>query len=209
MSKIPNKFQYLVVSCLLSLATIMVAFPAFSQNRYTLTSYYRSSHDAAIIKAFQHLEASEGQESLDIILEKPIRVLFKDLREISKHVRNYDALSWISTTGHHAIFINRRHEDAPPEALAAIIAHEALHNDPYNSIQEEIAGWKQEAILWQEMKRRNPKLATIPKGDYPLVDRLNLLEEKYQQGQIEAFVRSQAGYKGLPASSPGFTESKI
>ena len=35
------------------------------------------------------------------------------------------------------IYINPKHEAAPPAALAALLAHEALHQDEYNSLSEE------------------------------------------------------------------------
>ena len=187
------------------LAATLLPVSAFSQNRYSLAAFYRSTHDEPIIQAFYRLQASEsGEDILEAIVEKPVRVIFKDLQEISKKVRNYDALSWISTTGHHAVFINHRHKGAPPEALAALIAHEVLHDDAANSLNEEVAGWSREAAVWQELKAKHPELASIPKGTYPLVDRLNLLEEKYKNGQMAHFVREQAAYQGLPETSPGY-----
>ena len=33
-------------------------------------------------------------------------------------------------------YINPKHRNAPPGALAALLAHEALHQDEYNSLSE-------------------------------------------------------------------------
>lgn len=177
---------------------------AFAQNHYTVTHYYRSSHDQAIIDALKMMRDTPAQVALDKILTRPARVIFKDLGQISKKVRNYDALSWLSSHGELVIYLNAKHQNAPPEALAAIIAHEALHDDPYNSIPEEVAGWTQEAVAWHAMKQRNPRLAALQPGEHPLVDRLNKIEMEYNLGTLEAFVRSNPGYQGLPSQSPGF-----
>lgn len=178
--------------------------PAFSQNKYATVTLLRCSRDQAILEAFNHMVDSAGEPSLDIIVNKPVRVFFKDLGTLNKKVKNYDALSWISVDGQQVIFINEKHRNAPPQALASIIAHEAMHNDFDNSIREEIAGWQKEASMWAEMKQEHPELASIPAGQYPLVDRLNRIEIEARQGTLDAFVRSNQGYKGLPERSPGF-----
>jgi hypothetical protein len=85
-----------------------------------------------------------------------------------------------------------------------MIAHEAMHDDEFNSVNEEVAGWTFEARIWMEMKARNPQLSLIPPGVSPLVDRENKIEDQYRQGSLAAFVRGNPGYNGLPETSPGF-----
>jgi hypothetical protein len=83
-----------------------------------------------------------------------------------------------------------------------------LHNDIYNSTSEEIAGWRQEALVWQEMKVLNPALANIPPSALSLVDRENKIEQEYQRGTLDAFVKGNAGYRNLPEHSPGFSSAR-
>lgn len=186
---------------------IWQAFPAFSQdpNGIPLTTLLRCTREEPIIKALQLLKDSEaGEASLTTILNKPVRIVFKDMKSVHKALKNYDALSWLSHQGQQVIFINEKHRNAPPEALAAVIAHEAMHDDPYNSLNEEVESWQVEARVWEELKVRNLKLSQIPMGQNALVDRENKIEQKHHQGELTSFVRSMPGYQGLQETSPGF-----
>lgn len=178
--------------------------PALAQNHYNMTAFLRCTRDNAIMEAFYLMKEGQGERSLSHIVNKPVRVIFKDMGKINKSLKNYDALSWISTKGEQVIFINEKHREAPPEALAALIAHEALHDDPMNSLTEEVESWRFEATVWMELKARNSALADMPKGISPLVDRENRIEKEVRAGTLEQFVRSSPGYAGLPETSPGF-----
>jgi hypothetical protein len=156
------------------------------------------------MKAFYLMKEGQGERSLRQIVHKPIRVVFKNMAEINKSLKNYDALSWMSNRGEQVIFVNEKHRSAPPEALAALISHEAMHEDEFNSLHEEVESWKFEAAVWMELKAKNPALAQIPEGVNALVDRENRLEKETGQGTLEKFVRASPGYQGLPEVSPGF-----
>ena len=172
---------------------------------YPMTSYMRCTREPAILNALHAMDqTAASRESLRWIVDQPVRVVFKDMKLLSKGLENYDALSWISGQGEQVILVNEKHRNAPPEALAAMLSHEALHNDPFNSISEEIAGWRAEALVWTEIKKLNPALSQIPTGMLPLVDRENRIEKEYDKGNLEAFVKGNAGYRNLPESSPGF-----
>lgn len=183
---------------------VTLSLPGFTQNKFSIAAYYNCTHERAVMNAFDLMAASSGEQSLSVILNKPIRVIFKDLKTLDKRVKNYDALSYMTGNGQLIIYINEKHANAPAEALASILSHEAMHNDPTNSMSEEVAGWMQEAKVWHEMKQQKPQLAVIPKGEYPLVDRLNTLEVQYVKNTMNDFVRKQPGYQGLPEHSPGF-----
>jgi hypothetical protein len=185
-----------------------VDVPAFSQTHYTMTSFLRCTRENAIMKAFYLMKECQGERSLRQIVHKPIRVVFKNMAEINKSLKNYDALSWMSNRGEHVIFVNEKHRSAPPEALAALLSHEAMHDDEFNSLNEEVESWKFEAEVWMELKAKNPTLPQIPKGINALVDRENRLENELRQGTLEKFVRSSPGYKGLPEDSPGFGQQQ-
>ena len=195
----------------LVLAFGMLSLPydsAYSQNKYTLGTLLHSTHDEAILQAFDLMQNNRAEGALDIIVKRRTRVFFKNLREISKQVKNYDALSWISPQGEWVIFVNKKHKNAPPEALAAVIAHEAIHNDPQNSLKEEIVAWHHEARVWQDFKKQNPELATLDPENYPLVERLNTIEAAYSNGTLTELVSENQGYTNLPESSPGFSDTE-
>ncbi|MGE3330484.1 MAG: hypothetical protein AB7J37_06035 [Candidatus Melainabacteria bacterium] len=185
-----------------------VLSPGFSEPTatlpYTASDLYAVTRETPLVQACQYLAKSpEGRHSLDLLISHHVHVVFKDLEKWDKRLRGYDALSYLTNRGALIIYINSRHREAPPEALAALIAHESLHNDAHNSVQEEVDGWTREAEVWMGLKRLEPVLGTIPPATHPLVDRLNTLESKLKQGQLTAFVKIQPGYRGLPAFSPG------
>jgi len=179
---------------------------AEANSPYPLSTLLYSTRDQQVLLAFQQLSISdEGRPALELIINKRARVFFKNLGEISKNVKDYDALSWISPKGEWVIFINKSHKSAPPQAIATIIAHEAIHNDPENSLNEEIVGWYQEARVWLEMNSRYPELSQLPAPEGSLIHRLNNIAQHYQSGTLNYFVRSNPGYANLPETSNGFT----
>lgn len=170
-----------------------------------LGEYYHVTRDQPLVKAVWHLERSDSARAIAAyIFDNNVKVMFKDLREIGKAYRKHDALSWIDPLGRQYVFVHQRHMSAPPQALAAIISHEVMHNDEFNSHAEELAGWTQELRTWQEMIVRYPVLGEIPNGKIPLVDRLNALQVLNNQQKLKETVYTHKSYQGLPEHSPGF-----
>jgi hypothetical protein len=207
-----NRFkQYatlLVATAILAVTPVWEPYPAFSQTKASLTEVLRCTREDDLVKALMLLQDSQyGRESFRQILGKSVKIVFKDMKTVHKALKNYDALSWLSSNGQQVIFINEKHRGAPPEALAAMIAHEALHDDPFNSIHEEIEGWRLEALVWMELKRKNPALSVSSQN--ALVIRENKIESEHLKGTLAAFVRSSPGYQGLPEISPGFGPTSI
>ena len=160
--------------------------------------------------ALDMLKGTNGEFSRRAILgsnltQKPVKVEFKDLSTINKNYASYDALGWKKGSRLY-IYINQKHSEAPAIALAALLSHEALHQDEYNSLSEETYAWTMEAAVWCEL------LGLYP--DYqldlqPLVQRENTLKKLFEKGDytdkyIKKTVYSNAGYQNLPESSPGF-----
>lgn len=178
-----------------------------------ITPLYKDiSEDHIFYVALDMLKDTNGEFSRRAILgnnlsQKPVRVMFKDLSTIRADYGDFDALGW-KKGGRLYIFINPKHKDAPPGALAALLSHEALHQDEYNSIAEETYAWTMEASVWCEI------LDLYPESDEnlnPLVNRENTLKKLFEKGNysnkyIKKTVKSNEGYKGLPATSPGFED---
>lgn len=172
---------------------------------HSLAQLLRITRDQPILEALYYLQASSASYTVDVLLEQKGRVFFKDMRQMGKAVKDFDALSWRSGNGEWVVFIHQKHRNAPPQALAALISHEAMHSDIENSLAEEAAGWLQEAILWQEMQQHFP-ISSLLLNDpnQSLVVRLEKLRQAHQDNQIEQLVRSNKGYVGLSETSPGF-----
>ena len=141
------------------------------------------------------------------LTEKPVKIMFKDLSTINEQYASFDALGWKKGSRLY-IYINNCHYDAPPAALAALLAHEALHQDEYNSLAEETYAWTMEAAVWCEMCELYPEETKV---SHPLATRENTLKRLFIKGRysnkyIKKSVHSNAGYKDLPQTSPGFED---
>ncbi|MBE7711807.1 MAG: hypothetical protein E7Z92_06690 [Cyanobacteria bacterium SIG31] len=139
------------------------------------------------------------------LTQKPIKIEFKDLTELNEAYASYDAVGWKKKNRLY-IYINPKHEEAPPAALAALLAHEALHQDEYNSLSEETYAWTMEANVWCEMLKRYPEANNLESS---LVTRENVLKQLLEKGNftnkyIKKTVYANDGYKDLPLTSPGF-----
>lgn len=178
--------------------------PHSQAQAHELGEYYRASHDQSIVQALMVLEQTTANASVDEILDKQVRIVYKNMATIGKQFRNDDALSWLMEDGSQLIFINEKHQYAPPQALAAIISHEIMHNDEQNSLNEEVHGWQRELKTWKEVSAMYPELKTIPVGSIPLVDRLNALAVLEQQKKLVSTIREHPAYQGLPEHSRGF-----
>jgi len=174
--------------------------------------YKHVTKDRNIILALEMMKTSVGSYSRDAILganltTKPIKVQFKDLAEINPSFQNYDAAGSIMKSKLY-ININEKHKDAPPMALAALLSHEALHQDKFNSINEETYAWTMEAAVWTQLSAKYPE-----KIDYnsPLVRREEKLKKLFLKGNytdefIRKSIKINPAYQNLPSRSPGFED---
>ena len=141
------------------------------------------------------------------LTQQPIKIEFKDLSELNSSYASFDAVGW-KKKGRLYIYINPKHEYAPPAALAALLAHEALHQDEYNSLSEETYAWTMEATVWCEMLKRYPDSNNLESA---LVTRENVLKQLLEKGgftnkYIKKTVYANQGYKNLPLTSPGYSD---
>lgn len=166
-----------------------------------------------VIRAVELLKNTTGKYSHEAILgknltNKPMKIEFLNLSTINPQYTNFDALGWKKKKELY-IYINEKHKDAPIEALSAILAHEAIHQDESNSINEETYAWTMEAAVWTQLTEDNPKLEEI---SHPLVERENVIKQLFVRGNytskyIHKFVISNKGYQNLPERSVGFEET--
>lgn len=193
--------------------------PANFPEQYTreyieqITPVYKATgKDPVIYVALDMLKGTTGEYSRNAILgsnltQRPVKIEFKDLAEINPAYQSFDALGWKKGKNLY-IYINPRHKDAPPGAIAALLSHEALHQDEYNSLAEETYAWTMEAAVWCEILRQYPE---SEEHLHPLVTRESTLKKLFEKGNysnkyIKKTVHSNAGYSTLPATSPGFED---
>jgi len=194
-------------------AVIFVFFftvPAFAGNISKSSSYSKVTNNQKLIQALDLMDGTSASWAKKAILGNnasglPMKIQFKNLAEISPDYANFDALGWKKQRQLY-IYINNKHQNAPAEALASLLSHEAVHQDELCSLEEETYAWGYEADVWTQMKAKNPMAAQI---QCPLTERLNTLSRlftsaNYTTSSIRNLVYSNPGYKGLPLHSPGF-----
>ena len=173
---------------------------------------YKNVSDEQIFHvALDMLKGTSGDFSRKAILgynvtQYPVKVMFKDLSEINEAYSTFDAIGW-KKKGKLYIYINPKHEYAPPGAIAALLAHEAIHQDEYNSLSEETYAWTMEAVVWTEILKMFPESNNLESA---LVTRENILKQLLEKGNhtnkyIKKTVYANEGYKNLPLTSPGFS----
>lgn len=172
--------------------------------------YKNVSNQQIFHVALDMLKGTSGDFSRKAILgynvtQTPVKVMFKDLSELNEAYKTFDAIGW-KKKGKLYIYINPKHEYAPPGALAALLAHEAIHQDEYNSLSEETYAWTLEAIVWTEILKMYPESNNLESA---LVTRENILKQLLEKGNhtnkyIKKTVFANDGYKNLPLTSPGF-----
>ena len=191
-----------------------VKLPAKYTQEYidSISDEYKNVSDEQIFHvALDMLKGTSGDFSRKAILgynvtQYPVKVMFKDLSEINEAYSTFDAISW-KKKGKLYIYINPKHEYAPPGAIAALLAHEAIHQDEYNSLSEETYAWTMEAVVWTEILKMFPESNNLESA---LVTRENILKQLLEKGNhtnkyIKKTVYANEGYKNLPLTSPGFS----
>jgi len=187
--------------------------PQYSEQKIAqiLDEYKNVSTDESICIALDLLKGTNGDYSRQVILgknptNKPIKIVFKNLSRISPTLGNVNALG-MKKGSQIYIYINEKHTDAPVIAISSIIAHEALHQDKFNSLSEETYAWTTEAIVWSELVEQYPQYKDSLNSLACREKTLKLLYEKGGETNkyIKTIVYSNPGYQNLPETSPGFS----
>lgn len=193
--------------------TVPHQYPARYTPEYIkqITPGYKDvGRDEVFYVALDMLKDTDGMFSRNAILgnnlsQRPVKIEFRDLGQINKDYATFDALGWKKGKNLY-IYISNRHRNAPAGALAALLAHEALHQDEFNSLAEETYAWTMEAIVWNDIVKMYPE---SNQDSHSLVKRENTLKKLLEKGNytnryIKKAVLENAGYKDLPSYSPGF-----
>ena len=191
----------IIVKKLVYMVLVMLMI-AIGQTMVCADKYEAITKNAKITSSIQALESINRYDVISILkgnntTRKPIRVMFRELEVYG--LANCEAVTMKTQTGALVIYINKKHQNAPVEAIACLIAHESKHHTQTGTKQEEISAWVKETSTWNAFVRKNP---TIVQSNSPLVKRENYLNKAYladSQGSkgIEKVVSGIAMYKSL------------
>ena len=196
--------------------TVPHQYPAKYTPEYIkqITPNYKDvGKDEVFYVALDMLKDTEGMFSRNAILgnnlsQRPIKIEFRNLGQINQEYATFNALGWKKGKNLY-IYINQKHKDAPAGAIAALLSHEALHQDEFNSLAEETYAWTMEAVVWDDILKIYPE---ANQESSALVKRENTLKKLLEKGRsigkpsqyIKKAVMQNSGYKNLPSYSPGF-----
>ena len=202
-----------IFGLLMSFMLLISSNTSFGISEDNSKAYSKVTKDESIMSALDVMQGTLANYSREAILgnnlsNNPIKIEFKNLSEMGEAYTNFDALGW-KKKGKLYIFINPKHQDAPKEALAALLSHEALHQDEFNSINEETYAWTLEAAVWTQFCEDNPELTKV---SHPLATRENIIKKLFEKGNYtDTYIRksiiSNPGYQNLPSRSPGFEDN--
>lgn len=189
--------------------------PEFDTDAYA-KKYKKVTKDGAIMQAMELMNTENiSKYSYKALMgnnltEKPFKIEFRNLSEINPEYASFDAFGWEKKNRLY-IFVNEKHRNAPPEAIAALLTHEAIHQDKFASLNEETYAWTLEAATWMKLSEKNP---SVLKNPSPLVERENMLKKLFEKGDytdkyIKKAVYTNPGYKKLPTRSPGFEDEDL
>lgn len=189
--------------------------PEFDTDAYA-KKYKKITKDGAVMQAMELMNSvSISQYSYNALMgnnltQKPFKIEFKNIAEINPEYASFDALGWKKKNTLY-IYINEKHRSAPPEAIAALLAHEAIHQDEFASLNEETYAWTLEAATWMKLLDKNPEAKNNISS---LVSRENMLKKLFEKGDytnkyIKKAVYTNPGYNKLPTRSPGFEDEDL
>lgn len=189
--------------------------PEFNTDAYA-KKYKKVTKDGVIMQAMELMNQENiSRYSYKALMgnnlsEKPFKIEFKNLAEINPEYATFDAFGWEKKNRLY-IYVNEKHRNAPPEAIAALLTHEAIHQDKFASLNEETYAWTLEAATWMKLSEKNP---SVLKNPSPLVTRENMLQKLFEKGDytdkyIKKAVYTNPGYKKLPTRSPGFEDEDL
>lgn len=189
--------------------------PEFDTDAYA-KKYKKVTKDGVVMQAMEMMQnLSIARYSYNALMgnnltERPFKIEFKNIAEIRQEYASFDALGWKKKNTLY-IYINEKHRNAPPEAIAALLSHEAIHQDEFASLNEETYAWTLEAAVWMKLAEQNP---SVEKSVSSLVSRENMLKKLFIKGDytnkyIKKAVYTNPGYKNLPTRSPGFEDEDL
>ena len=152
----------------------------FSQLTVYATDFSVIAKNPKIVQALQALERVNKREVLLILFghnttKKPIRVMFRELEVYG--LTNCEAVTMRTKNGGLVILIHKKHETAPAETIASLIAHESQHHTMTGTKSEEIRAWIYEISTWNTFVRENREIAS---SDSELTKRLNYISNLYK-----------------------------
>lgn len=177
--------------------------------------YKGVTKEEKVMRSLELLKGTVGEFSRSAILgnnltDRPIKIEFMNLATLNQAYANFDAVGWKKKKDLY-IYINQKHFDAPQPALAALLSHEALHQDEFNSLNEETYAWTMEAAVWTQLSDKCPDECN---NSHPLTVREDTLKKLFIKGgytskYIRKTVHANPGYANLPSRSPGFEDDDL
>ncbi len=154
----------------------------FTQSNAFASDFSTITKNEKVVSALNVLEKIGAHDVIAILkgqntTNRPVRVIFRDLAVYG--LSKCEAVTMRTQSGGVVIYINKKHIDAPSEAVACLIAHESQHTDLSGTKAEEIRAWVKETVTWNAVVRQNQDIVY---SNSPLVKRENYINRLYVAG---------------------------
>jgi len=164
-------------------------------NSACANDFKKISDDSRIILALQVLKSTESSDTLESLFTRDkkgnyTKIIFYDLGMISYEYKKHYAMACKDNFGENYIIISTKYRNAPKEALAALIAHEAAHRLEKATLDEEVSATLAEVKQWNKSLAVN---SALKDSDNELVKRLNNLCELYNKDGEKAISQKITG----------------
>lgn len=148
----------------------------------------------------RYTDNNKIQKALELLDNLGQKQVFENLNRLSERIQFYDltlldysykdnyAVASVDENNSNVILINENFQSSPIEAIASLIAHEAMHVLSKATLEEEIQATIEEAQVWQLLAY---------KGNIKdkLVQRENNLLQYLQNGTIRNYITNNDFYK--------------
>lgn len=131
--------------------------------------------DLKLQEAVRIIENTGSANLINSLVKNRIQIRFYDLSLLSFEYAKHYAMRVDTSAGKQYILINSKFESAPTEAIACLVAHEAVHNLPNATFAEEVMATSVEAKTWIQVRNN----VDYENSTNPLVKRLNRNAERY------------------------------
>ena len=186
---------------------ILISF-TFNYNLEILSEKY----DYKIQDAISLLKNSVFEEPYKIIsgmnpTEKAYFIEFKNFKKMGKKFNDYTAVGW-KENGRQYIFISQKHKDAPPEALAALIAGRCINFDEFDSVNEEAISLMLEACIWKSLAKNSiSENDTLTAREKEITKIISTVSD--DGNELIDFIKQNKSYINLPQESAGYSNNEF
>ncbi|MDD3437118.1 MAG: hypothetical protein PHC64_08220 [Candidatus Gastranaerophilales bacterium] len=133
---------------------VIIALFLLCTNKAIAVDFDKYSDDGKVLAALEILESIGASDVFSRLDRNSTKIIFYDLTLMSFSYAKHYAVASTDDCGNNYILINSKFRSSPSEAIAALIAHESVHQLPQATMDEEVRATTTEAQTWIKLRSR-------------------------------------------------------